>query len=137
MNSTIARITRIVRATSIAGSRTASLPFPKARKSRDDLQQPSRRKAPTTARLFAEVVGPPEDAALCDDRGDERGWRDVEGRIPGGGRRGHDAPAAHLLNLAGIPLLDRNGGAVGNPDVDGRERRGDVERNPVVTRQHR
>src|SRR5437773_1715786 len=58
-----------------------------------------------------EAVRGPHDAALGDDRGDQRGRRDVEGGVVHGRavrRRGVRADTAHLATVA---LLDRDVGA--------------------------
>src|SRR5262245_43474565 len=77
-----------------------------------------------------EVVRPSGDPTLRDDRGKGRSRRDVEGRISGGPRRGNDPSPGQLLDFAGVALLDRDGRAVGDRGVDGRKRRGHVERDP-------
>ena len=63
--------------------------------------------------------------------------RDVEGRVAGAGARRRDARAAKVGDLGGVALLDGDVGAARDGQVDGRERRGHVERQAVLLGQHR
>ena len=78
----------------------------------------------------------PDDAALGDDAGDQRVRRHVERGIPDVRAVGRELRAADVRHLARVALLDRNLRAVRRRQIDRRERRGDVERNAVLARQH-
>ncbi len=78
------------------------------------------------------AVGRTRDSLLGDDGGDVLGRRDVEGRVADARAFRRHAIAAHVRHFAVVALLDRDAGSVGGPQVDGGERRGDVERNAVL-----
>ena len=84
--------------------------------------------AATTAAASDSAYGRPVDAVLGDDRGDQLRRRDVEGRVPRGEAR---------RDLGRVALLDRDLGAGRGRVVDGRARRDDVERDPVMRGEHR
>ena len=93
-------------------------------------QQPRRVAGGEDERLHAAsdaVVRRAVNAVLGDDRGDERGRRDVEGGVPRREARG---------DLGRVAFLDRDAGAGRRREVDGRGRRDDVERDVVVTCEH-
>ena len=79
----------------------------------------------------------PEDALLGDDAGDEAVRRDVERRVPDlrAGRRHLRCRRRGVTSRAlrsSIGMCAPSGGA----QIDGRQRRGDVERDVVLARQH-
>src|SRR5690606_41611077 len=70
------------------------------------------------------------------DAADQRGGRDVEGRVDGAGLGGGEGElgdvagwrqAAHVADLGGAAVFDRDRGAVRAGEVQRRVRRGDVE----------
>ena len=76
------------------------------------------------------------DALLGDDRRDVAGRRDVEGRIADLGADRRHLRRPDVRDLARRPLLDRDAVAVRRREVDGRQRRRDVERDAVLLGQH-
>src|SRR6266545_191492 len=84
-----------------------------------------------------EVVRGAVDAALGDDRGDQLGGRDVESRIPDRRVRWRGLAARHAPHLGRISLLDGDGGAALDGDVEGGPGRRHVERDAVMSREHR
>ena len=78
----------------------------------------------------------PADPLLRHDRRDVAGGRDVEGGVP---RADAGAGRWHAPRTTGPrrrALLDRDRCAVRAGEVDGRRRRGDVERDAVLLREH-
>src|SRR5262245_23482951 len=80
-----------------------------------------------------EVEGRPEDAALRDDGTDERGRRDVEGRIVHGRGLGRGRLEPDPSHLAGVALLDGDLASRRKRGIDRRGGRGHVEGHRVVT----
>ena len=76
-------------------------------------------------------VDGPDDAPLGDDPGDQLGRGDVEGGVVDGDPLGGGLPAEAVGDLARVALLDRDGRAVGERQVERARRRGDVERDAV------
>src|SRR3989441_13057705 len=62
--------------------------------------------------------------------------RDVEGGIERGSGRRRDAPPRNRLYLVRAALFDRYAVPVGERPIDGRGRRGAVERHAVMQREH-
>ena len=78
----------------------------------------------------------PEDAPLGDDAGDVAVRRDVERGVADVRAHGRQPCGAEMADLALVALLDRNVIAVRRRQIDGRERRRDVERHLVLVREH-
>ena len=76
------------------------------------------------------------DAALGDDRRHVLRRRHVERRVADLRAVGRQTRRPDVRDLAIVALLDRNPAAVRRVQIDGGERRGDVERNAVLLGQH-
>src|SRR5262249_15304916 len=76
------------------------------------------------------------DSFLGDDACNEAGRRDLEGGIVDLDALRSDGPAEAVGDLARIALLDGDGGAGGEGQVERAARRGDVERDAVSAGEH-
>src|ERR1700674_3330963 len=70
--------------------------------------------------------------AFGDDGRDVFCWRYVEGRVLDLDSVGHHLLAGNVRDFSGVALLDGNFAAVGRGEIDGRNRRGHVERDAML-----
>ena len=127
------RFLRRLRAASARVLAARGLAAPDCRSARCGLRVAQRARGARRSRSHRAV----EHAAFGDQRGHEPGGRHVERRVVHVGTGRHHPGPGHLGDLGAVPELDRDVGARCGRGIDGRRRRGDVERDVVRTREHR